>query len=1312
MLVRGRGALAAALTSVVLIGATPATAQGPLAAPTLDVTRLDEPARTERGEDPAEPAAVGLLVRAEPDATAEQVERAIGAEGHALGDAVGDSGWYRVEVADAPDLETYEDVGASLEEAQAISQAVPEYVRTASRTPRDPYFESQRYLRTIRAPAAWDATTGSANVIVAVLDTGIAAGHPDLQGKVVKGRSFVPGVTSTNDPEGHGTAVAGLIAAGTDNDEGIAGLGWQTKVMPVKVLDARGVGTDGGVAQGIRWAADQGVQVINLSLGGPGQSPVLDEAVTYARSKGAVVVAAAGNESWDVATYPAASPGALAVSATDQSGTFAFLSNHGDWIDLAAPGFDILTTSLSYRYYEVVDGTSFAAPLVSAAAALVRARQPALTPAQVESRLRTTARDAGPRGVDPYYGHGVLDVAAAVGRPYAAPFPLRDRDARESDDLPDHASLLTAGTTTSATLAPEGDVDWYRFEVAAPATVTVTVTPPRPDAQGVDGRWMDPVVELFDADLQLLDLADDRWEGEPETVSATVRPGSYRVRVSNWLPSASNGPHTVRLTTAVTASSPEVSTGPFHPPLVRNESWYPEGVTVGDVTGDTRPDVLVTSNTGRVAVLPGLADGTLGPMVATATVGAIGAYEGHVRLLQPDGAPPRVAVGTRAGLQLLVWDGTELVSQEVLEPGTWITRVAVGDVDADGREDLIAHIENVGIVAYRQLPDGWAREVVHDGEVTDLTTGRPDGADAASVVSVQRHEVRVDRRAPDGAWSRTTYLTAEVGGARRNASGVGVGDTDGDGYDDVHVSVGGKVGKAIQRLRGSAGGTLRDPEVTPTVDVPQPVEVADVTGDGTLDVVTAHGGWQRVSTLAGTAGGALGPPTTTTVPMSSHYATGALALADVDADGDVDAVLVSHNHLLLLEGMQADAATPPAADIWARATTPRHHATDAAHAAGLRVTLAHDVTAAQVTTKGAVRLVDGRTGRAVAASVTLDGTRELVVTPTSALIAGTPYALHVSDLRELDLEDAWPEPLRLPFVAARDATAPPPVTGPTASSPAPGQLRASWTRPTVADLDLIEVRVTETTTWPTPTTGRLIYRGTGTSLSLPTVDASKVQSLGIWAVDRSGNRSTRANVRLDGTGIATSRSASRIVHGDPVDLRATVSSAASGKAIAGRTVELWERRAPSPTWRRVATANSNEEGRVTFTRTPSVTTAYRVRVIGTATAMAREVGAGTVGVSPRITARLSATTVKRGATVNVIGTVRPTASMESEAIELQRLRDGQWVRVQRSGVKHDGGYSFFGLPTGTRGTFTYRVVSPANPAHAAGTSNRMTLTVQ
>ena len=266
----------------------------------------------------------------------------------------------------------------------------------------------------VRSEAARAHVDGPlADVVVAVVDTGVAP-HPELSAALLPGRNFTSspgGATDSTDRDGHGTHVAGTIAA--DAGTTVEGVAHGARILPVKVLGDDGAGYTDWVANGIIWAADQGADVINLSLGGPESSSVLTAAIDRARSLGVTVIAAAGNSGTVTPFYPAATPGVIAVSAVDEAKRRAGFSNYGSSVDLAAPGVDIVSTWTSGRFV-YLSGTSMASPHVAGVAALVEAAAPALTPAQVERVLAGGATDLGPTGRDDFFGHGLVDAVRAV----------------------------------------------------------------------------------------------------------------------------------------------------------------------------------------------------------------------------------------------------------------------------------------------------------------------------------------------------------------------------------------------------------------------------------------------------------------------------------------------------------------------------------------------------------------------------------------------------------------------------------------------------------------------------------------------------------------------------------------------------------------------------------------------------------------------------------------------------------------------------------------------------------------------------------
>ena len=314
-------------------------------------------------------------------------------------------------------------------------------------TPNDPDWSRQWGPARIGAPAAWSVTTGSADVVIAVLDSGLQLGHEDLASKVWTNPGEVPGNGRDDDSNGkvddvhgwhfyhlwtgegfipaedadvedtfgHGTHVAGIAAAASNNRVGIAGLSWGAWVIPVKVLDGAGNGWSSDVAAGIVYAANARARIINLSIGGPAESATLCAAADYAYRQGCLLVAATGNTGGPV-LYPAACDHVLAVAATDSADHRPGFSNLGPEVDVAAPGVDIYSTWSRWSGYTSMSGTSMAASHVSGLAALIWSHWPAMSSDALTTQITQTATDLGATGWDEYTGWGRIDAARAIAR--------------------------------------------------------------------------------------------------------------------------------------------------------------------------------------------------------------------------------------------------------------------------------------------------------------------------------------------------------------------------------------------------------------------------------------------------------------------------------------------------------------------------------------------------------------------------------------------------------------------------------------------------------------------------------------------------------------------------------------------------------------------------------------------------------------------------------------------------------------------------------------------------------------------------------
>lgn len=323
-----------------------------------------------------------IVVRFKPRATQAEIKTALDEAGVELERRLTRIGLYVVKVA--PDRQ--EEAIRSLHSSAAVAGAERDVIaELLAVQPDDEAWGGQWGLRMVGIPRAWEVTTGSRTLVVAVVDTGVDSSHPDLEGATVAGYDFVNGDADASDDHGHGTAVAGVIAARSNNHRGSAGVCWSCRIMPVKVLDAAGIGSTSTIAAGIIWAVDRGARVINLSLGAPATTGALSEAVRYASAKGAVVVAAAGNAGSTLPFYPAAEPESISVAGTDAGDGLYRWSNRGSWTRLGAPGCNPAPWpgGLMVEFC----GTSSAAPVVAGTVALMLSAKPSLPPDEIVAAL-------------------------------------------------------------------------------------------------------------------------------------------------------------------------------------------------------------------------------------------------------------------------------------------------------------------------------------------------------------------------------------------------------------------------------------------------------------------------------------------------------------------------------------------------------------------------------------------------------------------------------------------------------------------------------------------------------------------------------------------------------------------------------------------------------------------------------------------------------------------------------------------------------------------------------------------------------------
>lgn len=404
-----------------------------------------------------------------------------------------------------------------------VDYAIPNYIRKATFIPNDSRFNEQWSLSKMQVINAWDNVVVNPAIKVAIIDTGVDTNHEDLMGNIISGINYIQPGSQPEDNNGHGTHVAGIIAATSNNGVGITGIASGVKIMPIKVLDANGYGSDNNVGDGIRWAADNGANIINLSLGGPEDSQYIQDAINYAHNKGVIVIAAAGNENSSVG-YPAANDHVIAVAATDSNDNKPSFSNYGPEVDVAAPGVNILSTVPNTQVnpyiplnYASFSGTSMAAPNVTGVAALILSKYPNITPFQLETRLKSTSQDLGNPGFDTYYGFGRVNALQAITT-------LRDNipsDMYEPNDSLETAKIININSPIEGSFSTPADSDWYK--ISLPKKVNLSLNIP----SNVDG-----IMEIYSLNGQLVNTINSGGVGGSETQDFTIpSDGIYYIKI-------------------------------------------------------------------------------------------------------------------------------------------------------------------------------------------------------------------------------------------------------------------------------------------------------------------------------------------------------------------------------------------------------------------------------------------------------------------------------------------------------------------------------------------------------------------------------------------------------------------------------------------------------------------------------------------------------------------------------------------------------------------------------------------------------------
>jgi hypothetical protein len=929
--------------------------------------------------------------RARPSDLSSRLARA----GARIKHAAGRTGWTTLDTSDAVAAK------ARLERDPAIAKVEYSTIGHALTVPNDPVYASAQkdYLAMLRMDRAWDLSMG-AGVNVGVLDTGVDFTHPDMSGRFADfGFNAVTGGGFPYDDFGHGTMTSGIIAANINNGRGIAGIAPQSKIYPVKVLDANGSGTSAMLVDGLEniVSLDPSLRpkVVSMSIGGYGDHDVICQAVQDVIDQDIVVVVSAGNSFDETVEFPSGCPGTVTVSATTHTGALASFSTYGTQVNISAPGEDITSTTLTPVFpgdYGAASGTSFSAPMVAGVAALIRSQHPEFDAQQTKDRLLQTARDIGPPGIDKAFGHGIVDPVAALGGAPLAPHPLLVAD---NDNTPATAAALATNTAHGAFLAPETDEDWYSLSLG-PGWYVVNL-PVGPDGSGYPA-WS-PSVELYDTSDDLLAASRNYMPlygffifdigslFEPLRFHV-ASPATYRLRVRNVAGNAV--PYTISV---VPTSAPSViAAKPMQIPLP--VPFAATSVAVGNLDSDGRADVALLMGDNAY-----FCDG-LAVMHQTPEHGL--SFPDLLPIGDTLWCPPfspavpgrGLVVGDANGdglddALLPVTGGVEVIPQTpgvALDPGLAqlvstgpVNQVAVGNVDGDTHPDLVT-ASAAGVQVY------WGMSLVSPSTITSTSATSVAVGDVAGDAKpdiVATTATGVGLVVSDGSHPSAFSSTVSLS----NARGVAIDSA----AKRVVVTEHGSPGNVL--TYNVTGGALQTPPASVTVgNKPGPIGVGDLDGDNVADAVTAYDAQTVLGFVPSATGTEVHTGWSGLFPAPATNDVRAIAVGDVLRAGGSEGVIATSDGFTVLRHRLDNLTTDHGSRLLDN-VVPAALATGVAGADPITLTLTHAATNADGTT---VRLLD-KDGATVAANVA--GTTTVTLTPTSPLPDGA-YTIAVDSLHD------------------------------------------------------------------------------------------------------------------------------------------------------------------------------------------------------------------------------------------------------------------------------------------------------------------------
>lgn len=853
--------------------------------------------------------------------------------------------WYR--------LQTDRDIlalCAELNKDSDVEYAQPNYIYHPCREPNDPEFPNQYAHQLIEMSKAWDITTGSRDVVIAVIGTGVDVNHPDLKANIWINRKEIPGNHLDDDkngyvddihgwnfqdrnnnvtpesggifdflsPDGHETNVAGVIGGVGNNGQGVAGVNWQCSLMVLRLSMAY---TSTEVAAALDYAAANGARVVNMSFGGdvfgPEGDPLVKAAIDRAYAKGVLLVASAGNSYSSRPTYPASYYNVMSVASTDGEDKKTDHSSFGPWVDIAAPGTDIVTTDLKDDYIATA-GTSFSSPYVAGVAGLLFAYRPKLTAMQVRAILENTTDPLQYGHVDPnmgYAGTGRVNAyQALLGADRAYPLGeivapgTRHTCAADSNAIP--VSVFVQGDSYTLEYRPSGAGPWTKLASGAPPADPnglVSLSLPQPGVGLYELRLRVSRGSFTHTDRTLFDVEEGSshtpWP-KPQDLRADVSfvgsPLCLDVDADGRQEIVQAGEDYSNFMSDIFGSVINIwradGSAPAHWP-VGMEMATPSSLAVGDIDGDGQYEVVAASQYEGEVYAYRVATGK---RLSTKWPVSVGGFLGYIAAgpvladLDGDGKSEiLIALGMGAGLfgdteglLALRTDGSYLWKRRYTAQGP----MSVGDFNKDGKVEIAISGTGPGLLGYTFLLDNQGQQIARwpgagpQGTVSaDL-----DGDGTFEVVFCTKQEVMAVR--PD----RTTVWKTKVADLLDTGGGLCVGDLDGDGRSEVYVTaLAATDGFTVTRVYGfDYQGHLLTGVGYPKSILGDPTGtnplIADIDGDGRRELIVAPAGEPM---MAWRADGSVAPG----FPRLSLAADleCSPALADLDGDGKLEIMLAT-----------------------------------------------------------------------------------------------------------------------------------------------------------------------------------------------------------------------------------------------------------------------------------------------------------------------------------------------------------------------------------------------------------------------------------